>query len=322
MDAQEKKHLISAHRLHWTGYWTWLALSVAFASFQALLVWTLIKGPSWPIIPLVLLLGFLMHGQLMAFHEAAHRCLVPIGWWNDAVGICVGTLSFMGLTAYRGLHHTHHAYLASERDDELWPFVRTESPRWLRMLALFGHVGLGIVFMPAICLRSFLRHGSPIRNKKVRLRAWFEIGFLAVAWSGIVAMTTWTNQWRILLLTYLVPAVLAGNIQGLRECIEHLCLTGSTALSSTRTVIPRGFLGRLVALSWFNIEYHATHHLYARLPQANLPKLTPSVLDPSHRYPPIFPNYYRAFADLIPKLRDPKVGAQWLDKASPPPVGA
>jgi fatty acid desaturase len=255
-----------------------------------------------------------MHGQLMAFHEAAHRTLIPIGWWNDAVGLGIGCLSFMGLTAYRGFHHTHHAYLATERDEELWPFVLPGVPRWLRSLALIGHLGLGILFMPAICLRCFLRNGSPISNRRVRQRAWAEYALMALLWAGILAVTACTDQWVILLATYVAPAILAGNIQGLRECIEHLCLTGSTVQASTRTVVPVGLLGRLVALSWFNIEYHGTHHEYARLPQACLPSFTVYLCQrtPGER-PSAYASYLHALADLLPRIHDPKVGAQWID---------
>jgi fatty acid desaturase len=111
-----------------------------------------------------------------------------------------------------------------------------------------------------------------------------------------------------------VPATLAGSMQSLRKYIEHVGLSGSTALASTRSVIPHGWWDRLLAFTLFNEPYHGIHHLYARLPQEALPDFAP-ILE-SHRPGDTVPyaSYTRALQDMIASLRDPRVGAQWTEQ--------
>src|SRR4051794_38232284 len=94
------------------------------SNYQArvIVLWFLTVNAWWVVVPLVLVLAHLMHGHLIAFHEAAHGSLCPSPRLNDAVGLLLGVLSFMSLSLYRAAHHTHHSYLATERDEELWPF--------------------------------------------------------------------------------------------------------------------------------------------------------------------------------------------------------
>src|SRR5437660_1058518 len=104
MDAREKQRLIKAHRPDWRGYFFWLLSLVLLMICQAATVWSVMRGAWWLAVPLIVLLGHLMHGQLMALHETAHGTLAPISWFNDVVGIFLGTFGLMGLTAYRALH--------------------------------------------------------------------------------------------------------------------------------------------------------------------------------------------------------------------------
>ena len=63
----------------------------------------------------------------------------------------------MSFSLYRAAHQLHHAYLATERDEELWPFVIPGMPRWVRILAAFLELGLGLLFTPFLFVRTFLR---------------------------------------------------------------------------------------------------------------------------------------------------------------------
>ena len=58
-----------------------------------------------------------------------HGSLCPIPWFNDFLGLHVSLFNLMSLSLYRAAHHSHHAYLATERDEELWPFVVPGTPR-------------------------------------------------------------------------------------------------------------------------------------------------------------------------------------------------
>jgi fatty acid desaturase len=111
---------------------------------------------------------------------------------------------------------------------------------------------------------------------------------------------------------YLIPAGLAGFMQSLRKYIEHMGLTGATVLSSTRSVVNPGLLGRLLAFTLFQEPYHGVHHKLPRLPQAALPEFSDDLVpgDPTEHVP--FPTYRQALFDMLPTLLDPRVGSQWL----------
>ncbi len=305
MDDELKARLIEAHKPGWRGYGKWLLVTAAFCTLQALLVWSVLTGIRWPVVPLVVALGFVMHGQLMALHEAAHRSLVPIRWLNDAIGITIGTLSLAGFTAYQTMHRSHHARLASEHDEELWPFVVPATPLWVRRTFMVLELLLSVVVMPARCLRTFLRRGSIVQDRR---RAWTEYVLMIAVWSGALIAVARINGWAPFATAWALPALVGGIVQGFRQCIEHMGLYGSSILTSTRTVVPRSRLSRLAAFAWFNIEYHGPHHLYGNVPHDRLPDV--GALTGSD--PISYPNYRSALREMLSALADPRIGKQWL----------
>ena len=312
MQSGRKLRIIEAHRPQWSSAWAWLAFLAVFGATEALSVWSLLCGPVWLIVPLTVLTAHLMHAHLIALHEAAHRTLCPSRRWNDCVGMFIGTLGFLPFSLYRVAHHSHHAFLATERDEELWPFVSPGTPRWARRLAALLELTLGILYTPWLFLRAFLRDGSTIRSRSVRRRIWAEYVLMACVWCSLLTVSAWCRAIPYLLLAFGVPAVLAGNMQSLRKYIEHMGLTGSTVLASTRSVVPHGPIGRLVAFSLFDIPYHGVHQRFAGMPHAKMPEFS-SILAPTNEEEPSpYPSYRSALWDMLRSLSDPRVGAQWI----------
>jgi fatty acid desaturase len=317
---QEKRRLVAMHQPHWTSVWIWTSFAVAFFSLEGMLLWVLLSGPVWMAVPLILVIAHLMHCHLLALHEAAHGTLCPNRWLNEGIGILVGLFGYMSLSLFRAVHQSHHTYLTTQRDEELWPFVLPEVPRWLRCVTAATELFLGLFFAPFLFLRAFLRTQSTIQKPSIRRRIWGELAFVALFSTAILAAVAWWNLWFYWLLMYLIPAMLAGAMQSLRKYIEHMGLMGSTILESTRSVVPSGPLGRLLAFTMFNEPYHAVHHKYARLPQTVLPEFT-SLMEPatSREIAP-FSSYYLALRDMLGSLRDPRIGAQWkeVEQQRPP----
>jgi fatty acid desaturase len=297
---------------HWVSRSAFHVVIVLFFLTEIALAAVLHSGSSvWLAVPLVLLTSHLMHGALVGFHEASHGLLRRSRRLNEVDGTILGVLSFMSFSLYRAGHQSHHAQLATERDEELWPFVHPRMPRWGRVLAAFLELTAGLLYTPSLFFRTFLRTGSPIRNKKVRRRIWVELALMVLVWIGIVSAVTYWHAWRYFLCMYLVPAILAANLQSWRKYIEHVGLNGSTVNSSTRSIVAQGWLGRLVAFTLLHEPYHGVHHKYAGLPHAELPQLAAELLPtaPEERLP--YPSYRHALLDLLRSLADPRVGAQW-----------
>ena len=252
MTHAEKERLLEMHEPRWSSVWIWFGFLGVVGLIWALQMWAMTMGPVWLVVPLVLVLAHLYHSHLLAFHEAAHGSLCSSPRWNDRLGVFIGMFGFMVFSLFRAVHHSHHAYLATERDEELWPFVKTDKPRWFRRLAATLELTVGLVYTPSLFLRAFLRRGSIIQNRARRRRVWLEIVLLAAVWSGIIAATAWGGAWKFFLVMFVAPAFLAGSMQSLRKYIEHMGLTGSTVLSSTRTVVSPSLVGRLLAFTLFH----------------------------------------------------------------------
>ena len=310
--TQTAEHEVEPHEPHWLSRSAFQIVVFLFF-FTEIALWAVLQSGAslWFAVPLVLIAGHLMHGSSVAFHEASHGLLRRSRLVNEVDGLILGTLSFMSFSLYRAAHQMHHMHLSTERDEELWPFIHPDKPRWLRILAAFLELTMGLFFLPLLFLRIFLRAGSPIRSRKVRRRIWKEYALMALAWTAIGFAVSHWHVGKYFLWMYALPAFLAGNLQSWRKYIEHVGLTGSTVNSSTRSIVARGLGGKLVAFTLLHEPYHGVHHLHMALPHAELPARA-SVLAPqtqAEMHP--FANYRQALGHLLRSLADPRVGAQW-----------
>ncbi|RYD17100.1 MAG: fatty acid desaturase [Verrucomicrobiaceae bacterium] len=271
----------------------------------------------WWAVPVVLVIGHLMHGAAVGFHEASHGLLRRNRKFNEFDGVLIGLLSFMSFSLYRASHQSHHAHFTTEKDEELWPFVFTSSPRWFRVTVAFFELTFGMFFVPMLFLRSFLRKGSPIRSKKVRKRIWKEFALMGILWAIVIPTVWYFGVWKYFFWMYFIPTFIAGNLQSWRKYIEHVGLTGSTINSGTRNIVADTWTGKLVAFTLLHEPYHGLHHMHVGLPHAELPRLAPE-LEPTHPdeiHP--FPSYRHAFLHLFRELANPRVGAQWKRVGEP-----
>ena len=298
-------------RVHWVSRAVFSLIVAALVVTQAGIALALHFGWIWLTVPLVLLASHFMHGLLVGFHEASHGLLRKNRLVNEIDGLFAGTLSFMSLTLYRVAHQTHHSHLATERDEELWPFVIVGSPRWARRLAAFFELNAGLAFTPFLFWRMFFRKDSIVRNKKVRRRIWAELALIVVVNTAIFSAVTWWHVWGYFLWMYLVPAIIAGNLQSWRKYIEHVGLSGHTARSATRSIVTDTWSGRLLSLTLLHEPLHGVHHLRMALPHSELP-LHAHLLEPAAEgeLAP-FPNYRSAVMELLRNLWDPRSGSHW-----------
>jgi fatty acid desaturase len=299
------------HEPHWVLRGAFQLLVFGLVLAETVLAVTVQHGLIWLAVPLVLVVSHLMHGILIGLHEAAHGLLRKNRGFNDFDGVVIATLGLMSFSLYRAVHQTHHAYLATERDCEFWPLSQTTTPRWKRCLAAFIELNLGLFYSPFLFLRAFLCSRSPVRSKRVRRRVWAELVLTTVVWAFVLWATATFGLWRYFIWMYLAPAILAANLQNWRKYIEHVGMTGDTVNSSTRSIVAKSWLGRLVAFTLLHEPFHGVHHQRAGLPHSVLPqhveKLQPK--KPGERAP--YPGYRYALVELMRCLADPRVGPQW-----------
>jgi fatty acid desaturase len=134
---------------------------------------------------------------------------------------------------------------------------------------------------------------------------------MAVVWALILGAVAAFGLWKYFIWMYLVPALLAGNMQSWRKYIEHVGLTSDTVNGSTRSIVARSWLGRLLAFSLLHEPFHGVHHQRAGLPHSVLPQYVDKLQPKSagERIP--YPSYRNALPELMRCLADPRVGPQW-----------
>lgn len=298
----------------WANRASFTVVSIAYYLTTGAMIACLYYHWWWPLVPLVLLSSHFMHAMLIAFHEAAHGILRKNKTWNEFDGLFVGTMSFTPLTLYRVLHQQHHVNVASEKDVELWPFVDPKQPLWWRRLAAFLELNFGLFYTPWLFWRFFFGRKSPVRNRRVRKRIWLESTLMVTFWAAVLGTVAYLGVWLWLLVLYLLPAFIAGNLQSWRKYIEHVGLSGHTGRSATRSIIGVDWKAKCVSISLLHQPLHGVHHVRASLPYNEMPDhkylLIPT--DEGDTIP--FPNYRAAFADLLKGLADPRVGSQWSPK--------
>jgi fatty acid desaturase len=323
----DKQILLDLHEPGWGGFWLSQAYAVVYVALVAAIGWALAAERYALLAPLVLAQAFIMHAYLIAFHEAAHGTLCPIGFVNGYLGRVTGALSFMSLTLYRAAHHWHHAYIGDKRDEEFWPLNDPAVPRWKRRGAAALELTCAMVWSPFLFLRMFLRRGTAIRHPSVRRLIWIELSGMVLFWAGVVSAAVWFDAVPVLLVAYVLPASVAGNVQSLRKYVEHVGLTGARGIILTRSVRNPSRAGRAVSWLLFNEPFHDVHHLYPKVPQQALPTVA-AAENPVPPELPVFPNYAAACLDLLRTLGDPRFGKAWGDvdefasAAVPEPVRA
>jgi fatty acid desaturase len=308
------KHLLrDLHRPGWGACRLYLLYAVGVHVLFGAIYWAVAEGRVAVLVPLVLAQVFVFHAFLIAFHEAAHGTLCPVGWLNGYFGRLVGLTSFMSLTLYRAAHHWHHAYLGDRRDEEFWPLNDPAAGKWKRRLAAFLELTCGLVWTPFLFVRAFLRRDTHVRAPAVRRMIWVELVGLVAVWAAIVGLAVWFDLVPVLVAGYLIPAVLAGNVQSLRKYVEHVGLTGRGP-ALTRSVRNPSRAGRFLSWLLFHEPYHDVHHLYPKVPQEALPTVA-AAENPLPPELPVFPNYRAALVDLLRGLADPKFGKAWAEPA-------
>src|SRR6266403_4438740 len=310
MNATINEDFSGMHEPHWVLRSAFQLLVFGLAFAEVILALTVYRGLIWLAVPLVLVVSHLMHGVLIGLHEAAHGLLRKNRGFNEFDGVVIGTLGLMSFSLYRVVHQTHHAHLTTERDYEFWPLSKTTVPRWTRRIAAFFELNFGMFYTPFVFLRAFLCSPSPVRSKRVRQRIWAELALTIVTWTLILWAVATFGLWKYFFWMYLAPAVLAANLQNWRKYIEHVGMTGDTVNSSTRSIVAKSWMGRLVAFTLLHEPFHGVHHQRAGLPHSVLPqhveKLQPK--KPGERAP--YTSYRYALIELVRSLADPRFGPQ------------
>jgi fatty acid desaturase len=265
----------------------WRATAAVLADFAVLAAAIGLALAYWPNplvwVPAVLVIGTRQHALFVIAHDAAHYLLYEQRWLNDLVGRLCAMLQGLSMCTYRVIHRLHHNNLYGELDPDT---------------ALHGGYPRGRMYLVRKLLKdlsgqtawktyAYFLGGAPALNTttnvalrplddtsaKLRAEARSDrnvvIGFHIVL-VVVFAASGYLVQYLVLWVLPLVTVVQA--ILRLRAIAEHGATTDfSSPLTAARTNLAPAWLRWLIFPH--NVNYHIEHHLYASVPQYNLPRL-------------------------------------------------
>ena len=231
----------------------------------------------------VIVIGTRQHALFVVAHEAAHYLLYENRRMNDLVGRACAMLQGLSMCTYRVIHRLHHNNLYGELDPDTalhggYPRGRAYLVKkllkdlsgltaWKTYAYFLGgapalNTQTNVALRPLDDTSSKLR--SDARNDRNLVIAFHVFAFAVFAWSGYLV------EYLVLWILPLVTVVQA--ILRLRAIAEHGATTDfSSPLTAARTNLGAAWLRW--ALFPHNVNYHVEHHLYASVPQYNLPEL-------------------------------------------------
>lgn len=264
----------------WRSAWSVLQeLAIIAALVAAALHW----WTWWVVAPCVLLIGTRQHALFVLAHESAHYRLFEQRWLNDLAGRLCAALPGLSMRTYRVIHRLHHNNLYTELDPDT---------------ALHGGYPRGRAYLAKKLLKdlsgltawktyAYFLGGAPALNtqtqvalrplddtsQKLRKEAAADRNAVVLFHGLCLALFAWSGFLLEYLVLWILPlATVVQALLRLRAIAEHGATTDfSSPLTAARTNLVPAWLGWL--LFPHNVNYHIEHHLYASVPQYNLPAL-------------------------------------------------
>lgn len=281
-----------------------------FAGHSALLIATgaLVYGTlgTWWAVPATILHGFFMCFLFAPVHECSHRTPFRTLWLNEVVYWIYCFVYLMPPTYFRYSHATHHTHTQVRGKDPdmvlperstVWDYIVYVSavPFWIRNGRWFILHACGYI-QPS--QRYFLPENQ---FGRVYAEARIFIALLAL----IAAVAIYFGSWAPLTL-WLIPRLVGEPVMRFFRIAEHAeCPEGPNLLVNTRTTKAPAWLR---ALFW-NMPFHAEHHIAPMVPFHALPALHAKVGDKMY---PVAENYLSVHKLVLSQLAK-RQGATWAD---------
>ena len=261
-----------------------LAILADFAVIAAAIAAALAWWPNPLVVFLsVVIIGTRQHALFVIAHDAAHYLLFENRRINDWVGRACATVQGLSMCTYRVIHRLHHNNLYGELDPDTalhggYPrgriYLMRKLLKDLTGLTAWKTYAYFLGGAPALNAATHVAM-RPLDDTSPKLRAEAKrdrntvVAFHLILLIGFAA-GGYLIQYLVLWLLPLVTVVQA--ILRLRAIAEHGAPADlSSPLTAARTNVAPAWLRW--AIFPHNVNYHIEHHLYASVPQHNLPEL-------------------------------------------------
>jgi fatty acid desaturase len=270
-----------------------LAGHVAVALCTGALVY-LSRGNVLLLVPAMLLHGIVLVFLFAPMHECTHGTAFRRRWLNTAVGSVCGFVLLRSALYFKYRHADHHTYTQDpSRDPDLVPMPGNAR--------LYIAEVLGAQLWPKLVgalVRSAMGRYNALEQRFIpegeRGRVSREARILVSLYVVIAAAAVVTGWWPELLIFWIIPRIMGEPVLRLVRLAEHTGMEeGPDPLSNTRTTLTN----RLIRFLYWNMPYHAAHHLAPSVPFHALSKLHQQL--PEH---PVELGYVRVHRGLMKNL--------------------
>ncbi|AGC47426.1 fatty acid desaturase [Myxococcus stipitatus DSM 14675] len=226
--------------------------------------WALCIYVSWLLLPVALvIIGSRQRALGNRLHDAAHGNIFHGRALNQRAGaLLCGLALFEDFELYRSEHLRHHAYLGHPEKDPDYLEVPAGDGRRHTTWSLYVFYARDARLWRASLLATLLR--APVAHRW-RVALWWAVVLGMFSWlGGAWAALSFALLWLISKMTvYHLIKVFA-------EISDHIGLPPGTVLGYTRNH-PSNVLSFF--LHPHHDNYHVTHHLFPRVPLANLSRM-------------------------------------------------
>jgi fatty acid desaturase len=240
-----------------------------------------------------------LHGVVIVFlfapmHECTHGTAFRRRWVNSAVGYFCGFMLLRSSLYFKYRHADHHTYTQDpERDPDLVPIPGNKRNYISEVMgASLWPKLVGALYRSATGRFNELEQRFIPESERGRVAK--ENRILIGLYVAIAAVSIPTGLWQEVLLFWIVPRVLAEPVLRLVRLAEHTGMEeGPDPLSNTRTTLTN----RVIRFLYWNMPYHAAHHMAPSVPFHALSKLHAKL--PEH---PVEAGYVRVHRGLVKNL--------------------
>ncbi len=246
----------------------WLTGHVSAVGFTGYLVY-LTLGTLW-VAPAIFIHGLSVTFLYSPMHECSHGTAFRSRWLNETVSWFVSLIYVSTPTWYRFKHAAHHTHtqIRDKDPDMILPTPATFGqyvwycsglPKWYRILGSLVRHASGKISPKDYGWLPVVKRPRVILESRITLAVYASVGVVAVAFGSSAPLIYW-----------LIPRLVCEPLLRWLQVTEHVgCAEGSDIRTNTRTTKANP----LLRFFFWNMPYHAEHHLCPSVPFHRLPAL-------------------------------------------------
>lgn len=227
------------------------------------------SGSLWLKVPAMLVYGTVIVLTFAPLHECSHGTAFKTRWLNHALGYAIATMTFRPFLYFKYRHAAHHTYTQHEdHDPDIVPFPRSLREYFALLIgASFWPKLLGTLWRGTVA--GFNEEEKEFLPESVRNQVANEIRLQVLFYTLVIAASIYTGS-TIALIYWFFPRVMGEPILRSIRMAEHTGAEESpNLLANTRTTLANPLLRQL----YWNMPFHAEHHLASSVPFHALKKL-------------------------------------------------